>query len=44
MQMIISTANSKVKVYVIPTDEEIIIAKSTKELFINLKKQKNNYQ
>lgn len=34
-EMIISTAKSKVKVYVIPTDEEIIIAKSAKELFIN---------
>ena len=31
---IISTGKSKVKVYVIPTDEEIIIAKNTKELFI----------
>lgn len=31
---VISTANSKVKVYMIPTDEEIIIAKSTRELFI----------
>ncbi len=32
---VISAGNSKVKVCVIPTDEEIIIAKSTKELFIN---------
>jgi acetate kinase len=32
---VISKVNSKVKVYVIPTDEEIIIAKSTKELYIN---------
>lgn len=38
--MIISTAKSKVKVYVIPTDEEIIIAKSAKELFINSKNKK----
>ncbi len=30
---IISTTKSKVKVYVIPTDEEIIIAKNTKELY-----------
>ena len=32
---IISTINSKVKVYVIPTDEEIIIAKETRKLYIN---------
>ncbi|HTO15219.1 MAG TPA: acetate/propionate family kinase [Edaphocola sp.] len=31
---IISTKNSKVKVYVIPTDEEIMIAKSTQKLYI----------
>ncbi len=30
----ISTINSKVKVYMIPTDEEIIIAKNTKKLYI----------
>ena len=41
---VISTGNSKVKVYVIPTDEEIIIAKSTKELFINSGNKNNNYQ
>ncbi len=34
---IISSGKSKVKVYVIPTDEEIIIAKSTRELFIHSK-------
>lgn len=34
---IISTIKSKVNVYVIPTDEEIIIAKSTQELFIHSK-------
>ncbi|MBK5271455.1 MAG: acetate/propionate family kinase [Bacteroidia bacterium] len=34
---VISTGKSNVKVYMIPTDEEIIIAKSTKELFINSK-------
>jgi acetate kinase len=32
--VIISTAKSKVKVYVIPTDEEIIIAKETIKLYI----------
>ncbi|MET4081790.1 acetate kinase [Pedobacter sp. UYP30] len=32
---IISTKNSAVKVYVIPTDEEIVIAKNTKKLYIN---------
>lgn len=32
---VISKVNSKVKVFVIPTDEEIIIARSTKELYIN---------
>ena len=37
--MLISTKKSKVKVYVIPTDEEIIIAKSTKKLFINNSKE-----
>ncbi len=31
---IISTGKSKVKVYVIPTDEEIIIAKSTIGLYL----------
>ncbi len=34
---VISTGKSNVKVYIMPTDEEIIIAKSTKELFINSK-------
>ena len=38
--LLISTKNSKVRVYVIPTDEEIIIAKSAKKLFIkNFKKK-----
>ncbi|MGY3053133.1 acetate kinase [Pedobacter sp. UYEF25] len=32
---IISTKKSKVKVYVLPTDEEIMIARNTKELYIN---------
>ena len=32
--LIISTANSKVKVYVIPTDEEIMIAKNSRELYV----------
>lgn len=31
---VISTGNSKVKVYIIPTDKEINIAKSTKKLFM----------
>ncbi|MGK2864525.1 MAG: acetate/propionate family kinase [Chitinophagaceae bacterium] len=34
---VISSGKSNVKVYMIPTDEESIIAKSTKELFINSK-------
>ena len=38
---VISTGNSKVKVYVIPTDEEIIIAKSTRELYIKTQNKKN---
>ena len=38
--LVISSTNSKVKVYVIPTDEEIIIANSTKELFINIENKK----
>lgn len=38
---IISTENSKVKVYVIPADEEIIIANSTRELYIKTQKTKN---
>lgn len=33
-EIIISTTNSRVKVHVIPTDEEIIIAKETRELYI----------
>lgn len=32
---IISTKKSKVKVYVLPTDEEIMIARNTKELYID---------
>jgi acetate kinase len=28
----ISTSNSKIKVYVVPTDEELMIAKETKKL------------
>lgn len=35
---IISTDMSKVKVYVIPTDEEIMIAKATGELYLNAQK------
>ena len=31
-EMIISTADSKIKVYVIPTNEELMIAKETKRL------------
>lgn len=38
---VISTRKSKVKVYVIPADEEIIIAKSTRELFIKTQNKKN---
>jgi len=38
---VISTGNSKVKVYVIPTDEEIIIAKSTRELYIKTQNKKS---
>ncbi len=30
----ISTADSKVKVFVIPTNEELVIARETKELVI----------
>lgn len=41
---VISTGNSKVKVYVIPTDEEIIIAKDTRELYTKSKIKCNNYQ
>ncbi len=33
--VIISTEKSTVKVYVIPTDEEIMIAQNTKELYLN---------
>lgn len=36
-ELVISSENSKVKVYVIPTDEEIIIAANTKELFLSNK-------
>lgn len=36
----ISTGKSKVKVYVIPADEEIIIAKSTRELYIKTQNKK----
>ncbi len=32
---IISTKKSKVKVYVLPTDEEIMIARNTKQLYVN---------
>ena len=41
---VISTGNSKVKVYVIPTDEEIIIAKETRELYIKAQNKTQNYQ
>jgi len=34
-ETIISTTNSKVTVYVIPTDEEIMIARETRKLYIN---------
>ena len=34
----ISTPDSKVKVYIIPTNEELVIARDTKEIVENLKK------
>ena len=37
---LISAENSKVKVYVIPTDEELMMARDTKEIVKNLKKSK----
>ena len=36
-EAIISTAESKVKVVVVPTDEEIVIARDTKELVEKVK-------
>ena len=40
-ETVISTGNSKVKVYVIPADEEIIIAKSTRELYLKTQNKKD---
>ena len=34
----ISTPNSKVKVFVIPTNEELVIARDTRDIVLNLKK------
>ena len=37
---LISAKNSKIKVYVIPTDEELMMARDTKEIVKKLKKSK----
>ena len=34
----ISTPDSKVRVFVLPTNEELVIARDTKEIVTNLKK------